>query len=115
MRLTCPLCGPRDRREFHYYGAEIYADRPAAGAAPEAWDDYLHLRDNPAGQTRDLWYHEIGCSAWIVVTRDTVSHQILRTALLTDRQRQIGKSVYQEGDLREVPAKPRPATGEGAE
>ncbi|PKP75075.1 MAG: sarcosine oxidase subunit delta [Alphaproteobacteria bacterium HGW-Alphaproteobacteria-6] len=111
MRLTCPLCGDRDRREFHYYGAEVYADRPDAGAALDAWDDYLHLRDNPAGETRDLWYHEIGCSAWIVVTRDTVSHRILQTALLTARQRQVGKFVYQEGDLREVPAKPGAATG----
>ena len=60
MRLTCPLCGARDRREFHYYGSDDYLDRPAVDAAPAAWDDYLHNRDNPAGITRDLWYHEQG-------------------------------------------------------
>ena len=48
MRFTCPLCGPRDKREFYYYGAEDYLNRPAPDAPPEAWDSYLHLRDNPA-------------------------------------------------------------------
>lgn len=74
MRLTCPLCGERDRREF-YYGA-IALDRPAADAGTAAWDDYVHLRDNPAGRTVDVWIHEAGCGAWLRVERDTVSHAI---------------------------------------
>ncbi|MFC2968368.1 sarcosine oxidase subunit delta [Acidimangrovimonas pyrenivorans] len=82
MRITCPLCGERDRREFYYYGAEDYLDRPAEDAEPEAWDAYLHLRDNPAGVTRDLWYHEGGCSAWLVVERNTVSHEVISTRLV---------------------------------
>ena len=53
MRLTCPLCGPRDRREFYYYGSEDYLQRPGPDAGPEAWDDHLHLRDNLAGEVRD--------------------------------------------------------------
>lgn len=77
MRLTCPHCGPRDRREFYYYGDAVWLDRPAADAAPEVWHDYIHLRDNPAGVTRDLWYHEQGCGAWLAVTRNTVTHAIL--------------------------------------
>ncbi len=85
MRLTCPLCGPRDRREFYYYGSEDYLDRPAEGAPSEAWDAYLHLRDNPAGITRDLWYHETGCASWLLVTRDTVSHAIHDVALVAAR------------------------------
>jgi sarcosine oxidase subunit delta len=82
MRISCPLCGDRDRREFYYYGAATYLDRPAEGAPPAAWDDYLHLRDNPAGRTRDLWYHEFGCAAWIEVDRDTASHAIFATRLI---------------------------------
>ena len=82
MRLTCPLCGERDRREFHYYGAADYLNRPAPAADPAAWDDYLHLRDNLAGVTRDLWYHETGCSAWIEVTRNPVTHEVLATRLV---------------------------------
>jgi methylglutamate dehydrogenase subunit B len=85
MRITCPLCGPRDRREFHYYGAEDYLNRPAADAALADWDNHLHLRDNPAGVTRDLWYHETGCAQWLLVTRNTVTHDILATELIAER------------------------------
>jgi sarcosine oxidase subunit delta len=84
MRITCPLCGDRDRREFYYYGAADYAQRPVAEAPPEAWDAYLHLRENPAGETRDLWYHEMGCASWIEVTRNTVTHQVLSSRLLAE-------------------------------
>lgn len=105
MRLTCPLCGPRDRREFYYHGAAVYADRPAADAGPEAWDDYLHLRDNPAGETRDLWYHELGCAAWLEVTRSTVTHEITATRLVGESGRWAEKFVYEDGDLREIPPK----------
>ncbi len=75
MRITCPLCGVRDRREFYYQGAACMLDRPAPEAPLEVWHDYLHLRDNPAGDTRDLWYHE-PCATWIVVHRNTVTHEI---------------------------------------
>ncbi|MBA3908873.1 MAG: sarcosine oxidase subunit delta [Rhodobacter sp.] len=85
MRLMCPLCGERDRREFYYYGAEDFLNRPAADAEPGAWDNYLHLRDNPAGVTKDLWYHEMGCAQWLVVTRNTVTHEIIATELVAER------------------------------
>ena len=83
MRINCPLCGSRDRREFYYYGADDYLARPA-GDDLAAWDNYLHLRDNPAGITRDLWYHETGCAQWLRVTRNTVTHDILATELVAD-------------------------------
>jgi methylglutamate dehydrogenase subunit B len=86
MRLTCPLCGDRDRREFYYYGSEEYLDRPAPEAPAEAWDAMLHLRANPAGVTRDLWYHETGCASWLRVTRNTVTHEILGVERIADRK-----------------------------
>jgi sarcosine oxidase subunit delta len=85
MRIPCPLCGPRDKREFYYFGAEDYLNRPTPDAPPEAWDTYLHLRDNPAGITRDLWYHETGCASWLLITRNTVTHEIRDVALVADR------------------------------
>lgn len=85
MRLKCPLCGDRDRREFTYYGAEAYLNRPGPEAPPQAWDDYLHLRDNPAGVTRDLWYHETGCAQWLIVTRNTVTHEVSAVDLVAER------------------------------
>ncbi|MGB3554254.1 MAG: sarcosine oxidase subunit delta [Jannaschia sp.] len=84
MRLKCPLCGERDRREFYYLGHAGYLDRPAAGAPVAEWDDYLHNRDNPAGPTRDLWQHEAGCGAWLLVERDTVSHAIASVRLVRE-------------------------------
>lgn len=81
MRIKCPLCGERDIREFAYRGAAIDMDRPAPDAGPQVWDAFVHLRENPAGPTRDLWYHEGGCSAWLVVDRNTVTHEIARTTL----------------------------------
>ena len=81
MRITCPICGERDRREFYYMGDAIALARPAPDAGPEAWDNYVHNRANPAGVTEDLWNHESGCAAWIVVRRNTATHEVLETRL----------------------------------
>ena len=80
MRLTCPHCGDRDRREFTYQGDAVVRHRPAPDAGEAAWDAYLHLRDNPAGMTRDLWQHD-PCGAWLVVSRDTVNHAVHKVTL----------------------------------
>ena len=84
MRIPCPLCGLRDRREFYYYGSDDYLRRPGPDAPIEAWDNHLHLRDNPAGKTHDLWYHEAGCAQWLRVHRNTVSHEIYGAELVAD-------------------------------
>ncbi|MEM1078572.1 MAG: sarcosine oxidase subunit delta [Pseudomonadota bacterium] len=81
MRIPCPLCGPRDLREFTYLGDKTYLARPEPGDAA-GYDVYLHLRDNPAGATSELWYHGTGCGAWLLVQRDTRSHEILDTRLV---------------------------------
>ena len=81
MKINCPLCGDRDRREFYYQGYAGVLDRPDPDAGAEVWDDYLHNRENPAGITQDLWHHEQGCAAWVVVTRNTVTHEIIETRL----------------------------------
>ncbi|WP_039019002.1 sarcosine oxidase subunit delta [Halocynthiibacter namhaensis] len=87
MRIKCPLCGERDRREFYYQGAAIALNRPAPDAGDEAWNDYIHNRENPAGRTKDLWHHEAGCSAWLVVERNTVTHEIYGVELAEDVKR----------------------------
>ena len=81
MRITCPNCGERDRREFYYQGDALALDRPAEDAGLEAWDDYLHNRENPAGDTKDMWFHEAGCGAWLVVDRNTVTHAVHNATL----------------------------------
>ena len=58
-------------------GAERLA-RPAPEAGAAAWDDYLHIRVNACGPSRELWYHGAGCASWLVVERNTATHEILR-------------------------------------
>jgi methylglutamate dehydrogenase subunit B len=87
MRIPCPLCGSRDRREFYYYGSEDYLNRPTDQGTIEELDNHLFLRDNPAGITRDLWYHETGCTSWLIVTRNTITHEVLGSELVADRKK----------------------------
>lgn len=75
MRITCPCCGERDIREFTYLGHETFLHRPTPDAGGQAWDDYLHNRENPAGPVRDLWYHD-PCGSWVLVIRDTRTHAV---------------------------------------
>ena len=81
MIIPCPQCGPRDLREFSIKGDVTYLDRPSTDAPPEAWDDYLHNRDNLAGPVCELWHHAQGCGAWLVVARNTVTHEITGATL----------------------------------
>ncbi len=71
MRLTCPLCGARDRREFAWVGAAALRARPAPGGDFVAW---AHERENPAGPLDELWLHSAGCGALLCGARDTVTH-----------------------------------------
>ncbi|KUP92071.1 sarcosine oxidase subunit delta [Tritonibacter horizontis] len=82
MRIACPLCGARDRREFTYRGAALPV--PALDAGAEAWSVHVHLRENPAGPLEELWQHELGCGAWLKVRRDTVTHAMLGVVLAED-------------------------------
>ena len=84
MRIPCPNCGNRDSREFHYRGSAELFHRPAGDAGQPAFVEYVYFRDNPAGRHRDLWLHEKGCRSWIVVERDTTTHEILSSALAVD-------------------------------
>ena len=84
MRIPCPICGERDRREFYYVGDAKIVNRPSPDASEDLWNDYLHNRHNPAGVTKDLWYHESGCNSWLIVTRNTVTHEVVSAELTVD-------------------------------
>ena len=94
MLIDHPLLGPRDAAEFVYLGDASLLARPDAGTADaaEAFHDYLYLRDNPAGRHRELWFHEQGDRSWLVVTRNTVTHEILNVELARDVARARGRS-----------------------
>jgi sarcosine oxidase subunit delta len=76
MRITCPYCGERANDEFYVLGA---ADpvRPSSDAPLDAWVAYVHERENEYGPHRELWHHQHGCRAWLVVERDTRTHAVL--------------------------------------
>jgi len=76
MRIPCPFCGDRDAQEFVYRG-------DASIGALESADD-LYLRDNPYGPMAEHWYHARGCRQWLVVVRDTRTHEIQSAKLAKD-------------------------------
>ena len=93
MIIHHPILGPRDAQEFVYLGDAALIDRPDGLTAPvEAFHDYAYLRDNPAGAHRELWYHEQGDRSWLVVTRDTLTHEILKVELARDVARAKGRT-----------------------
>lgn len=70
MRIPCPFCGARDLAEFVFRG--------------EARVDDLYLRNNPAGRLHEFWRHAQGCRQWLVVERDTLTHEIFGVVLARD-------------------------------
>ena len=96
MIINHPLLGPRDAAEFTYLGDVSILMRPdghigeVSDKAMAEVHDYVHLRDNPAGLHRELWYHEQGDRSWLVVTRHTVTHDIIKVELARDVKRREG-------------------------
>jgi sarcosine oxidase subunit delta len=86
MRVTCPFCGERDRREFTVQGDDTSLARPDRDAPAEDWHAYVHLRDNLPGVLREMWYHD-PCGAWLVVERDTVTHAVHASTLAREAPR----------------------------
>jgi len=86
MLIPHPLLGLRDAQEFTYLGDAALLNRPdgMAEGALEAFNEYVYRRDNPAGVHRELWFHEYGDRSWLVVTRNTVTHEILGAELARD-------------------------------
>ena len=81
LLITCPWCGPREEAEFRH-GGEGMPIPPQADDA--AWARVLYYRSNPAGPYTERWVHSNGCRQWLVVVRDTVTHEITATRPLDD-------------------------------
>lgn len=81
LRIPCPVCGLRDETEFSY-GEDASVRRPDMNEADQkVWHDYVFIRDNPRGPHKEYWHHVSGCRQWIVVDRDTLTHEIFGSAL----------------------------------
>lgn len=94
MIINHPLLGPRDAQEFTYLGDVALMNRPdwQADNAVEQFHDYLYLRENPAREHQELWFHEQGDRSWLVVTRNTLTHVISKVEIAKDVARKLGRS-----------------------
>ncbi len=85
MRIICPHCGERGLDEFVYHGdASLTRPDPASATAMADFVRYAFERENKAGAHRELWYHSAGCHAWLVVTRNVITHAIASVELARD-------------------------------
>ena len=76
IRIKSPFCGWRYHSEFTYAGAATKV-RPEHGSTDMyAWLDYVYLRDNPKGMHKEYWHHSHGCRQWLIVERDTTTHEV---------------------------------------
>ena len=93
MIINHPLLGPRDSSEFVYLGYANLINRPdwQEDTAVQHFVEYGYLRDNIAGIHRELWFHEYGDRSWLVVTRDTLSHEIKEVRLASDVAMEEGR------------------------
>ncbi|MBU3739641.1 MAG: sarcosine oxidase subunit delta [Rhodoferax sp.] len=85
LRIHCPYCGVRDHEEFSYFGDATKAYPPLDPGHHDAWVDTVYLRDNPKGEHAEFWQHTVACRRWLVVRRNTVTHEILSVVPARER------------------------------
>ena len=83
MLINCPHCGIRPVEEFTFLGDEK-PQRPTSidPATMAQWVDYVYLRDNPRGNIAEHAHHSGGCRAWLVVSRNTINHEVYDTVTI---------------------------------
>ena len=88
MRIKCPYCGERPNEEFTYLGdASLKRPRSNEPGSMDEWFDYVYLRDNIKGRMHEHWQHSGGCRAWLVVDRNTQTHEIFGVTTARDYKR----------------------------
>lgn len=75
IRINCPFCGERDHSEFTY-GGDGSIEYPALDAPAEQWVEAVFQRENIRGVQTESWHHVSGCRQWLLVERDTMTHEI---------------------------------------
>lgn len=80
LRIHCPCCGLRDHSEFEY-GGDASVQYPPVGADGDAWFQAVYARRDVEGRHFEFWRHSLGCRSWLVVERDTRTHEIHSTRL----------------------------------
>ncbi|MBS1269521.1 MAG: Sarcosine oxidase subunit delta [Gammaproteobacteria bacterium] len=75
IRIPCPFCGERDHAEFSY-GKDASIQYPDLDAPMRDWVNAVFERENIAGNQLETWHHSSGCRMWLIVERDTTTHEI---------------------------------------
>jgi len=77
LQLPCPWCGPRDETEF-LNGGDAGKHRPANPdqLTDQEWCDYLYVPANTKGWLAERWWHVAGCQRWIIIERNTLTHEV---------------------------------------
>ncbi len=85
LNIKCPYCGDRSQKEFAYGGdGTIIRPELNKDISDERWDEFVYLRKSPRGKHIELWHHIAGCRQWFKVQRDTVTHEIFKTAKMNE-------------------------------
>jgi len=91
LRIHCPHCGIRDHEEFSYFGDATKAYPGLEAENHAAWVDAVFTRNNPKGIHQEFWQHTLACRRWLVVRRNSVTHEILD--VVPARERAIGATI----------------------
>lgn len=75
MIISCPWCGPRNQIEFAY-GGDASANPFIEDMSLDDEISNIYYRDNPCGVHVERWLHKFGCGEWLVIERNTLSHEI---------------------------------------
>ncbi|HSK39216.1 MAG TPA: sarcosine oxidase subunit delta [Arenibaculum sp.] len=76
MLIPCPVCGSRDHGEFTYGGDATVVRPTLEDSDPRRWAAYVYDRRNPRGLHTEYWHHVHGCRSWMIVERNTETHEV---------------------------------------
>lgn len=84
--FTCPFCGPRNEREFHFAG-ELGKVRPdTTGDIPaDVWSSYLFTQRNEKGLVSEVWMHK-PCAELFILERDSVTMEVKASRAIRDEE-----------------------------
>jgi methylglutamate dehydrogenase subunit B len=93
MLIKCPHCGIRPVEEFSFLGdADVVRPQSTDPSTMEQWFDFVYLRENPRGKFNELTQHVSGCRAWLVVSRNTETHEVYGTVTAREYRLKRGRA-----------------------
>ena len=79
MLIPCPFCGPRNEDEFTCWSEVVPRPADPSSLSDAEWTDFVYTHRNPKGRVREQWWHVRGCRRWLLVERDTLTHEVVHS------------------------------------